>query len=119
MEVMMKHRSHSAAFKRLVAEAYRGGESAQEVSRRHGVSRNLVRIWVSKLDEGALGDDVVTAELIDGYEAKIAALERMVGRQALEIDFLKGALKPTAPPKSATMSVIAGPAPSASAKAAG
>ena len=27
------------------------------------------------------------------YEAKIAALERLVGRQALEIEFLKGAQK--------------------------
>jgi response regulator of citrate/malate metabolism len=27
------------------------------------------------------------------YEAKIAAFERMVGRQALEVEFLKGGLK--------------------------
>ena len=33
------------------------------------------------------------ADLLQEYEAKIAALERMVGRQALEIEFLKGALK--------------------------
>ena len=44
------------------------------------------------------------------YEAKIAALERMVGRQALEIEFLKGALKNAARPRSVNTSVIAGPA---------
>ena len=33
------------------------------------------------------------ADLLQEYEAKIAALERMVGRQALEIERLKGALK--------------------------
>jgi hypothetical protein len=33
------------------------------------------------------------AEPLQEYEAKIAALERMVGRQALEIELLKGALK--------------------------
>ncbi len=37
------------------------------------------------------------ADLIQEYEAKIAALERMVGCQALEIELLKGALK-HAPP---------------------
>ena len=53
------------------------------------------------------------------YEAKIAALERMVGRQALEIEFLKGALKNAARPRSVNTSVIAGPAASLSQKDAG
>jgi transposase len=37
--------------------------------------------------------DVEAANLLADYEAKIVALERMVGRQALEIEFLKGALQ--------------------------
>jgi transposase len=40
-----------------------------------------------------LDEDAQAADLLQEYEAKIAALERMVGRQALEIEFLKGALK--------------------------
>ena len=47
--------------------------------------------------------------VLQEYEAKIAALERMVGRQALEIEFLKGALKNAPRPRSATPSVISGP----------
>ncbi|WP_422071526.1 hypothetical protein [Tranquillimonas rosea] len=31
------------------------------------------------------------AELMAEYEARVAALARLVGRQALEIEFLKGA----------------------------
>jgi ribulose-5-phosphate 4-epimerase/fuculose-1-phosphate aldolase len=50
------------------------------------------------------------------YEAKIAALERMVGRQALEIELLKGALKPAPRPRSASISVVTGPATSRSAE---
>jgi hypothetical protein len=42
--------------------------------------------------------------------------ERMVGRQALEIEFLKGALKAAPRPRSETTSVIAGPAVSPSRK---
>jgi hypothetical protein len=43
----------------------------------------------------------------------------MVGRQALEIEFLKGALKNAARPRSVNTSVIAGPAASPSQKDAG
>jgi len=43
-------------------------------------------------------------------------LERMVGRQAVEIEFLRGAVKNAARPRSATTSVIAGPTVSPSQK---
>ena len=63
------------------------------MSKRHDISRQLIRIWVGKFEAGALDEDVQAADLLQEYEAKIAALERMVGRQALEIELLKGALK--------------------------
>ena len=90
---MTKHRSHSAAFKRQVAQEFIAGETLHGLSQRHDISRQLVRIWVSKYQAGALDDDVQAADLLQEYEAKIAALERMVGLQALEIEFLNGALK--------------------------
>ena len=62
---MVKHRSHSAAFKHLVAQEYLAGDSVTELANRHGVSRHLVRIWVAKLEAGALDDDVRSAELIE------------------------------------------------------
>jgi transposase len=55
-------------------------------------------------------------DLLQEYEAKIAALERMVGRQALEIEFLKGALKSVPRPRSASTSVFTGPTASPSPK---
>ena len=90
---MTKHRSHSAAFKRQVAEEFIAGETLHALSQRHDISRQLIRIWVGKFEAGALDEDVQAADLLQEYEAKIAALERMVGRQALEIELLKGALK--------------------------
>jgi transposase len=69
----------------------------------------LIRIWVGKFEAGALDEDVQAADLIQEYEAKIAALERMVGRQALELELLKGALKHAPRPKSANTSVVTGP----------
>ena len=90
---MTKHRSHSAAFKRQVAQEFLAGETLHGLSQRHDISRQLIRIWVGKFEAGALDEDVQAADLIQEYEAKIAALERLVGRQALEIELLKGALK--------------------------
>ena len=111
---MTKHRSHSAAFKRQVAEEFIAGETLHALSKRHDISRQLIRIWVGKFEAGALDDDVQAADLIQEYEAKIAALERMVGRQALEIELLKGALKHAPRPRSASTSVVTGPAASPS-----
>ena len=111
---MTRHRSHSAAFKRQIAEEFLAGETLHALAQRHDLSRQLIRIWVGKFEAGALDDDVQAADLLQEYEAKIAALARMVGRHALEIELLKGALKHVPRPKSASTSVVTGPAPSPS-----
>jgi transposase len=116
MKAMAKHRTHSAEFKRQVAREYIAGETLHALAKRHDLSRNLVRIWVAKYEAGAFEDDDVAAGLLQEYEAKIAALERMVGRQAREIEFLKGALRRAPRPRSATTSVITGPGASPSPK---
>jgi transposase-like protein len=116
---MPRHRSHSIEFKRQVAQEFLGGETLHGLAKRHDLSRNLIRIWVEKYETGALDDDARAADLVQEYEAHIAALERLVGRQALELEFLKGALKNTPRQKSATTSVITGPAVCPSLKDAG
>ena len=88
---MAKHRIHSIEFKRQIAQDFIAGETLHALAGRHDISRNLIRIWVRKFEAGAFDDDARAADLLQDYEAKIAALERMVGRQALEIEFLKGA----------------------------
>ena len=113
---MTRHRRHSIEFKRQVVAEYQAGESAHVLGRRHDLSRNLIRIWVKKLETGAFDEDAQAADLLQEYEARIAALERMVGRQALEIEFLKGALKSVPRPRSASTSVFTGPTASPSPK---
>ena len=115
---MTKHCSHSAAFKRQVAEEFLAGETLHGLSLRHDISRQLIRIWVGKFEAGALDDDVQTADLRQEYEVKIAALERTVGRQALELELLKGALKHAPRPRSASTCVVTGPVASPSAEGA-
>ncbi len=104
-----RHRSHSTEFKRQVVAEYHAGETLHALGRRHDLSRNLIRIWIEKAEAGALDEDAAAAELLTDYEARIAALERLVGRQALEIEFLKGAARSGPLRKSAPTSVTVGP----------
>ena len=113
---MARHRSHSVEFKRQVAQEFLAGETLHGLSKRHDISRNLIRVWVEKYEAGAFDDDAQAADLIQAYEARIAALERLVGKQALELDFLKGAQRLGPRPTSAPMSVTAGPPASQSRK---
>ena len=116
---MVTYRTHSIEFKRQVAQEFLSGETLHGLAKRHELTRNLIRIWVKKYEAGAFDEDVAAADTMQTYEARIAALERLVGRQALEIEFLKGALKSAPRPRSGTTSVITGPAVSPSLKDAG
>ena len=111
---MPRHRSHSIDFKRQVVAEYHAGETLHALGRRHDLSRNLIRIWVEKAEAGSLDQDAASVELLTEYEARIAALERLVGRQALEIEFLKGAWENTRSPRGGPTPVTSGPAASSS-----
>ena len=111
---MTRHRSYSIEFKRQVAQEFLAGETLHGLAKRHDISRNLIRLWVERYQAGVFDEDAAAADLLEQYEARIAALERLVGKQALELEFLKGALKHGPRPRSATTSVIAGPAASPS-----
>jgi len=104
-----RHRSHSIEFKRQVVAEYHAGETLYGLAKRHDLCRNLIRVWIEKAEAGAFDDETATADMLAGYETKIAALERLVGRQALEIEFLKGAVRSGPSPTSAPTSVISGP----------
>jgi transposase len=106
---MAKHRTHSIEFKRQVVQEFLGGESPHALAKRHGISRNLIKIWVAKYEAGGLDSDAAAADVLADYEARIAALERLVGKLALENEFLKGASRHVRQPRSVSTSVVAGP----------
>ena len=43
---MARQRSHSIEFKRQVAQEFIAGESLYALSKRHDISRQLIRVWV-------------------------------------------------------------------------
>jgi transposase len=84
-------RNHSSAFKAKVAlEAVRGEKTVAEIAQKFDVHPNLVTEWRRQLLERA-------AEAFGGAgpadpSPDLKALHAKIGQQALEIDFLSGAL---------------------------
>lgn len=61
---MARHRSHSVAFKRQVAQEYLSGETLHGLAKRHDLSHNIVRVWVQKYETSAFDDDSAAADTI-------------------------------------------------------
>lgn len=86
-------RNHSAAFKAKVAlEAVRGVKTVAELAEQYDLHPNLITGWKTQLLERAAS---VFGEAPASAEARAPDLRELhakIGRQALEIDFLEGAL---------------------------
>jgi transposase-like protein len=52
-----KHRTHSLEFKRQVAQEFLAGETLHGLAMRYDLSRHLIRVWVRRLEAGALDED--------------------------------------------------------------
>ena len=86
---MAKHRCHSIVFKRVPRSSSPARRSTVSQAPRH-LTQPDPRLG-AKYEAGAFDEDARAADLLQECEAKIAALERLVGRQALEMEFLKRA----------------------------
>ncbi|WP_075218272.1 transposase [Mongoliimonas terrestris] len=113
---MSRHRTYSTTFKRQVVQEYLASETLHALGKRHDLARNLIRVWLQKHQAGALDEEAVAADMVQEFEARIDALERLVGKQAMELEFLKGALKNAHRARSGSTSVITGPTVSPSQK---
>jgi transposase-like protein len=86
-------RTFKAQFKfETVVEALRGEKSAAQICRERGISENLLSRW--RQDFVSKGPEVFESNPKrkgDELEARIGELERLVGRQALELEILKKA----------------------------
>jgi transposase-like protein len=92
-------RNHSAAFKAKVAlEAVRGVKTIGELSREFDLHPNLITDWKAQFLERApsLFGEASSEAPAAGPDLK--ELHAKIGRQALEIDFLEGALGKAARP---------------------
>ncbi len=87
-------RNHSAIFKAKVAlAALKGDATLTELAQRFDVHPNQITQWKGQLLERAC--DVFASAAERGSEAEAVPLKELhakIGQQALEIDFLAGAL---------------------------
>lgn len=98
----MSRRRFTKEFKTAAARRLRRGESGSALARELDVKRTKLYEWAAQLERygdqafpghGRRPGDQPRFEPGREEEAKIAALERKVGQQALEIDFLQQALR--------------------------
>jgi transposase-like protein len=86
-------RNHSAAFKAKVALAALKGEATlAQLAERFDVHPNQVTQWKSQLLDRAAEVFAAGAERGDAEPVPLKELHAKIGQQALEIDFLAGAL---------------------------
>jgi transposase len=92
---MRERRRFSPAFKReVVGELLSGACSLAQLSRRHDVSSGLILYWKKGYEEAGLAEGSSQSE--KRSLARIAELERMVGRLTMENELLKKAVEYTA-----------------------
>ncbi|WP_415836460.1 helix-turn-helix domain-containing protein [Palleronia rufa] len=82
-----RHCNRRTGIKRPVVAEYHAGDTLHALGRRHELSRNPIRI--GKAEAGVSDEDAAAVGLLADRGARIAALERRVGRQALKIGFPK------------------------------
>ena len=100
----LKLRSYTREFKLEALSRWKAGESVETVARDVGVRADQLYLWRRKLAAGgpealrgsgrpSQGWEGGAAPAASPEQRRIAELERQVGRQALELDFLGGALQ--------------------------
>jgi transposase len=88
---MGKHRTFSADFKaQVVLEVLSGSRSAAEVCRQYELKPQLLSLWKSELVSNA-AKVFQRDEQQGNSQARIAELERLVGRLTLELEVAKKA----------------------------
>ena len=91
---MAERRKFSVAFKRQVVEELLSQRSTlAQLGRRHDISSGLILHWRKRYEGGGLVEGLSRTER--EFQARVAELERMVGRLAMENELLKRAMQYT------------------------
>ena len=88
---MRKHRTFTPEFKaQVVLEILSGNRSAAEICRQYELKPQLLSTWKAELVDHA-GKVFLRDEQHSAAQARIAELERLVGRLTLELEIAKKA----------------------------
>lgn len=87
----LSRRKFTRKFKLQVLTEIAAGKSVAQASREHNISDGMIARWRKQYEKNPDGAFQGNGN-ISTYEARIAELERMVGRLTMENDLLKKAL---------------------------
>lgn len=85
---MRKSRFSEAQIVRILAE-HDAGAALEELSRRHGVHANTIRLWRSKY----AGMNATDLARLKQLEAENAQMQRIIARQTVKIDAIEELLR--------------------------
>ena len=88
----LSRRQFTREFKLAALQRLEAGASVAEVARAFEVNPNVLHRWRRELRQGP-GNAFPGLGQRRWEEGRVAQLERKIGQQALEIDFLKGCLQ--------------------------
>jgi len=87
----MQKRKYSGQFKvSLVLQYLKGNKTQAEICRENAINPNLLNKWLSQFQNQA--KTIFDQGKQNEYQKKIEKLERIIGKQTIEIDFLKRGL---------------------------
>lgn len=87
-----KRRYHRKDFKLQVVQEAEAGVPVAELSRRYDIAGSLIVKWRRQF-KSSPSNPFPGKGSRNTDQAKLAQMERLIGRQAIEIDFLKNALR--------------------------
>jgi len=92
----MSKRKYTSQFKVNLAIQYlKGGKSQAEICRENSINPNLLNKWVGQFQDQA--SSIFERGKQNEHEKKVEKLERIIGKQTVEIDFLKRGLSMFSP----------------------
>jgi len=92
----MSKRKYTSQFKASLAIQYlKGGKTQAEICRENSINPNLLNKWVNQFQNQA--SQIFERGKQNEYEKKVEKLERIIGKQTVEIDFLKRGLSMFSP----------------------
>lgn len=103
---MARGRKFTEAFKLQVVQEYESGTALTALAKRHELHPNQILQWRRKVKNGELVD---LAPQLRDKDKEIQKLRELVGKLALEIEFLKKNLPSKRTRRSESSSIISGP----------
>lgn len=92
----MSKRKYTSQFKASLAIQFlKGGKTQAEICRENSINPNLLNKWVNQFQDQA--SQIFERGKQNEYEKKVEKLERIIGKQTIEIDFLKRGLSMFSP----------------------